>query len=194
LEELKDHRRLFYEAHPPSNKPWTAALTALLPHGQETRAHAEANLKHDLKYAKGKSKSRSRSRELRNRFFSRSPPRKAEGSRSRSRGPFGLPFMREEREERAGTQGEGASREESEIIGKSVGAGGLHLLLPSMGAGSGSDAKGKGRERYDPDEYTHAKKKLKKAVLEHYRGLEVLGDYRVRCACRACVASRKRTC
>jgi hypothetical protein len=105
-----------------------------------------------------------------------------------------LPFMREEGEEHAGTHGEGASREESESISKNVGAGGLHLLLPSMGGGSGSDAKGKGRERYDPDEYTHAKKKLKKAVLEHYRGLEVLGDYRVRCAYRTFVASRQRTC
>lgn len=31
------------------------------------------------------------------------------------------------------------------------------------------DLKGKGKDRYDPEEYTHAKKKLKKAVLEHYR-------------------------
>jgi hypothetical protein len=31
----------------------------------------------------------------------------------------------------------------------------------------------KHKEKYDPDEYTHAKKKLKKAVLEHYRVLEL---------------------
>ncbi|KAI0087370.1 SPX domain-containing protein [Irpex rosettiformis] len=32
--------------------------------------------------------------------------------------------------------------------------------------------------KYDPDEYIHAKKSLKKAVLECYRGLEVLENYR----------------
>ncbi|KAG6825899.1 hypothetical protein H0H92_001930, partial [Tricholoma furcatifolium] len=31
----------------------------------------------------------------------------------------------------------------------------------------------------DPEDYFHAKKKLKKAVLEHYRGLEVLQNYRI---------------
>ena len=32
----------------------------------------------------------------------------------------------------------------------------------------------------DPDEYQHAKKRLKKAVLEHYRALQMLHNYRVR--------------
>ncbi|GLB42048.1 putative EXS family protein [Lyophyllum shimeji] len=31
----------------------------------------------------------------------------------------------------------------------------------------------------DPEDYLYAKKKLKKAVLEHYRGLEVLHNYRI---------------
>ncbi|KAI0066844.1 hypothetical protein BV25DRAFT_1249814 [Artomyces pyxidatus] len=32
---------------------------------------------------------------------------------------------------------------------------------------------------FEPDEYLHARKKLKRAVLEHYRGLEVLNNYRI---------------
>jgi hypothetical protein len=32
----------------------------------------------------------------------------------------------------------------------------------------------------DPEEYHHARKKLQRAVLEFYRGLELLNNYRVR--------------
>ncbi len=34
--------------------------------------------------------------------------------------------------------------------------------------------------RLDPDEYLQARKQLKRAVSEHYHGLEVLNNYRVR--------------
>jgi hypothetical protein len=37
-----------------------------------------------------------------------------------------------------------------------------------------------GGEILDPDEYLHARKQLKRAVLEHYHALEVLNNYRVR--------------
>jgi len=33
--------------------------------------------------------------------------------------------------------------------------------------------------RNDPDDYTLAKKELKTAILEFYRGIELLNDYRV---------------
>ena len=33
--------------------------------------------------------------------------------------------------------------------------------------------------KHDPDEYQHAKKRLRRAVLECYRGLELLNNYRV---------------
>jgi hypothetical protein len=37
-----------------------------------------------------------------------------------------------------------------------------------------------GGAKLDPDEYLHARKQLKRAVLEHYHALEVLNNYRVR--------------
>ena len=33
--------------------------------------------------------------------------------------------------------------------------------------------------RYDPDEYERARKRVKKALLEHYRAIETLNNYRV---------------
>jgi hypothetical protein len=41
-----------------------------------------------------------------------------------------------------------------------------------------------GGAKLDPDEYLHARKQLKRAVLEHYHALEVLNNYRVRPALR----------
>ncbi|KAJ7778281.1 SPX domain-containing protein [Mycena metata] len=38
---------------------------------------------------------------------------------------------------------------------------------------------GRGQEHLDPKAYLYARRKLKKAVLEHYRGLEMLHNYRV---------------
>ncbi|KAI0052146.1 hypothetical protein FA95DRAFT_59195 [Auriscalpium vulgare] len=49
------------------------------------------------------------------------------------------------------------------------------------------------RKVYNPEEYHHARKTLKRAVLEHYRGLEVLNNYRVRTPgflFRPCFSSR----
>ena len=37
-----------------------------------------------------------------------------------------------------------------------------------------------GGAKLDPDEYLHARKQLKRAVLEHYHALEILNNYRVR--------------
>ncbi|KAI0760362.1 SPX domain-containing protein [Fomes fomentarius] len=51
------------------------------------------------------------------------------------------------------------------------------------GSAPGSPKKVAKGPKYDPEEYQHAKKQLKKAVLECYRGLEVLNNYRVCVSC-----------
>ncbi|KIM22136.1 hypothetical protein M408DRAFT_18233 [Serendipita vermifera MAFF 305830] len=43
----------------------------------------------------------------------------------------------------------------------------------------GVSRQGSPQPRFDPDEYQNAKKKLKKAVLEFYRGIEYLHNYRI---------------
>ncbi|KAG8819078.1 hypothetical protein FRC19_010139 [Serendipita sp. 401] len=54
----------------------------------------------------------------------------------------------------------------------------LHRLTPSTSQQGGRNASPH-PTKFDPDEYHNAKKRLKKALLEFYRGVEYLSNYRI---------------
>ncbi|KAL4079440.1 EXS family protein/ERD1/XPR1/SYG1 family protein [Scleroderma citrinum] len=54
-----------------------------------------------------------------------------------------------------------------------------HALSVFRSNSTGKQSADASKMTFDPREYQHAKKKLKKAVIECYRGLEVLNNYRI---------------
>ncbi|KAI0266051.1 EXS family-domain-containing protein [Gloeopeniophorella convolvens] len=106
LDELKDHRRLFYEAHPADHRPWS------LPFLPAPGAPAAKRLRRALHHP---------------------------------RGPIHV--------------------DEDDAAGGEKDAPGAHEKRRAP--------------RLNPEEYQHARKRLKRAALEHYRGLEVLNNYRI---------------
>ena len=154
------------EAHPADQRPWSIAALA----AHAGRPHSQARWRASRKNTPAQSRAQSRSR-----------TGDAGGDSGEGAGA-GTSSSREKTPER-----EGDAEKVSEFLGGFglFGAGGLGLGHANAHAHANGNGNGvaRGKEtRLNPEDYTHAKKRLKKAVLEYYRGLEVLNNYRVRAA------------
>ncbi|TFY63335.1 hypothetical protein EVG20_g6362 [Dentipellis fragilis] len=136
LVELKDHRRVFYEAHPEDHHPWS--IPFLPGPSNPTSRHIRRALHH------------------RPRIHVRRPS--APQTQEHGKAP-------ERDNEKART----------DAVAANVGLGGG----PGQGMMGHQNGSASPRQKFDPEDYQYARKKLKQAVLEFYRGLEVLNNYRI---------------
>ncbi|KAI0631231.1 SPX domain-containing protein [Trametes polyzona] len=211
LQELQDHRRAFYEAHPAAAAPYSWLPLPLpapvLPNilvrrrkGRQGRP-AQPKAKSWKQSPNGRSDGSDETRAVAMADDVVEPEMPKTGTQqSESRSGSGEDEMAKDGESSPeGTVGR--SRWRNSGAAKSVQA--LFQFLPVPVPGSeaqkGSDGDDEGEPsrhahfsgsqgkhghvgpptmKYDPEEYQHAKKQLKKAVLECYRGLELLNNYR----------------
>ncbi|OCH89345.1 SPX-domain-containing protein [Obba rivulosa] len=163
LQELQDHRRTYYEAHPTSSSrpAWISILSlrrrlpklppAVFQERKQSQAPAtvmpkaalEGKSRVELEEAPTMQSDEARLSEVRSEVTQINEEDVQPFSKTRSRETG--------KDRRAGTESRRASLD---------------------------TAQGATLPKHDPEEYQHAKKKLKRAVLECYRGLEVLNNYR----------------
>ncbi|KAL1744890.1 EXS family protein/ERD1/XPR1/SYG1 family protein [Schizophyllum fasciatum] len=145
LNELNDHRKLFYAVHPRDNRPWGVPFPI------------KPELKLRLRAPKPKAKL---------------PPVDGEPvektltkTTTNNTGLFD-------------PNGERYHKAESPIDEQDI-EDRLPPSPPATPVDRTSTPQPRRRVMLDPDEYQHAKKRLKKAVLEHYRALQMLHNYRI---------------
>ncbi|KAF9482763.1 SPX-domain-containing protein [Pholiota conissans] len=157
LDELSDHRKLFLEAH--TQEPWSVAILATIRNMVGLYPPLKIPKKwHIINKTDTKISAES------NLLQAKSNDAVVEAAQSTSTSALRfLPTMRSIGKRKDSEQMNlGDNTHEDEVLGDDDDPRVTNL---SMSA--------------DPDSYLYAKRRLKKAVIEHYRGLEMLHNYRV---------------
>ncbi|TFY58647.1 hypothetical protein EVJ58_g6292 [Rhodofomes roseus] len=163
LQELKDHRRAFYEAHPKAGMA-PAWLTVPARFRTPTAHPRKLTREND-----GPSSQHASDEDVG--MEEKAIALEARAASSPTTATTTLHDL--EHEDEAGKKGTVRTVERADGPGARKGAEEPHR--PSVRLHEGSGTAG---ARRDPEEYHEAKKQLKKAVQECYRGLEVLNNYR----------------
>ncbi|EIM89067.1 EXS-domain-containing protein [Stereum hirsutum FP-91666 SS1] len=174
LRELGDHRR---EAHPPNHHPWSLPFIPL-PGSQTSRLVRRAVHRHHASSVAGPLEEREKDEPELTIFGGGSGEPDAEkDGEAEVDGLAGGVANDVPMEPRANGNGHwrGKDRDSSRDREASGSGNGGHANGNGNGLGNGKHTNGK----LNPEEYQHARKRLKKAVLEYYRGLEVLNNYRI---------------
>ncbi|KAI0346442.1 EXS-domain-containing protein [Trametopsis cervina] len=175
LQELQEHRRIFHEAE--ANSSWlplkSRKVGSVGPHSIE-HLPARNYARKRRSYKVDTDSTRRRPQSL------TSETKKREQSAENS----SVPLQHENSDDAtlqhnnaSGSGSSGGSGTEDGVKGWKKLRHSFQRDDPSKKPGP-STSPDRSHARYDPDEYAHAKKSLKKAVLECYRGLEVLENYR----------------
>ncbi|KAF5381280.1 hypothetical protein D9615_008351 [Tricholomella constricta] len=165
LEELSDHKKLVQAKHSRYPASWSSALMANLTNKLCLTKQSHKAATYTTKPGNGNGSGKGHGN-LDLPWVSLSPVVYLSALHQRLRAPPNQNQHQHQHQKRGSvgsdSLGKGKDKEESEEDER---------LPPGTGRRVGLST--------DPEDYLYAKKKLKKAVLEHYRGLEVLQNYRI---------------